>query len=410
MNLKENIIYEMSRYGIKNTFRKIMENNNIDKNIIKDQLTRMNWTMDIADVDVYRIKKEYDRIRPEYLIKKIQSLFSEAPVISSELFTPWIPTPTHPSYPSGHATQCMCTAIIQGHFDSNNKKVYIEAAKEVARNREIGGVHYPSDTEAGFILGKFLAEEKLKLLIKNDIREFNDLDKLNYLNTQNIIDIYTYNNEIKKKGDLISNKTLKKLIQIVDYPPCNTSEVSINELKYLTKLQNEKRYHYYYQSAKNEIYTEGIKNTFKKIMLEGEIDEDIINKNLKLMDWTINIGIDIRYRLKKYFNRVRPEYLINTLKYLSPDKSLPEKINILNSDIETPYYPSYPSGHATLCFCTAKILSYLDNKNKYYYYKAAKIISENREYAGLHFRSDTIAGYKLGNYLANNIIKNNNLI
>ena len=405
INLKKNIINEMKQDGIKNTFKRIMENNNIDKNIIKDQLTRMDWTMDIANIEIYRIKKEYDRIRPEYLIKKIKSLFSEIPIISSELFIPWIPTPTHPAYPSGHATQCMCTAIIQGHFDNDNKKVYIKAAKEVARNREIGGVHYPSDTEAGFILGKFLAEEKLNLLIKNDIKDFHDLDKLNYLNTQNKIDI---NYKIKKKGDLISDEHIKKIVEVIGYPPCNTSETTIKELKYLTKLQNKKKFHNYFELAKNEIYTEGIKDTFKKIMLEGNIDENKIIINLKLMDFTINYGIDIIYRLKIYFNRIRPEYLINTLKYLNPDMSLPEKINILNSEIKTPYYPSYPSGHATFCFCTAKVLSHLDNKNKFYYYKAAKIISENREYSGLNFRSDIIAGYKLGDYLGNNIIKNNN--
>jgi membrane-associated phospholipid phosphatase len=71
---------------------------------------------------------------------------------------PPIPMPGHASWPSGHATQAQLKALCMEHvLDGPLKKDALGAvssnlralARRVARNREIAGLHYPSDSVAG---------------------------------------------------------------------------------------------------------------------------------------------------------------------------------------------------------------------------------------------------------------------
>ena len=81
--------------------------------------------------------------------------------------TPIVPTPRHPSYPSNHSFQShliadMLTAILQ---EKGNKPPHGIAkpakafAERIARNREIAGVHFSADSEAG----KWLADQMTAL-------------------------------------------------------------------------------------------------------------------------------------------------------------------------------------------------------------------------------------------------------
>jgi len=100
-------------------------------------------------------KKEYfDRVRPSLLDTTLTTV---------------IDVPGHPSYPSGHASQAMFLALILGDLDSENSDIYIEDAHSIAHNREIAGVHYKSDSEAG----RILAREYHKLISLN--QEYNNL-------------------------------------------------------------------------------------------------------------------------------------------------------------------------------------------------------------------------------------------
>jgi hypothetical protein len=81
---------------------------------------------------------------------------------------PPVPVPGHPSYPSGHATEAHLIALVLNDVFSTSDPKTISAitsdlaalATRIARNREIAGLHYPSDSTAG----KTLAEGILPLL------------------------------------------------------------------------------------------------------------------------------------------------------------------------------------------------------------------------------------------------------
>jgi hypothetical protein len=78
---------------------------------------------------------------------------------------PPIPVPGHPSYPSGHATEAHLIALVLNQvFQSNDQSSQASKAgkrepamnydltalaNRIARNREIAGLHYRSDSDAG---------------------------------------------------------------------------------------------------------------------------------------------------------------------------------------------------------------------------------------------------------------------
>ena len=76
---------------------------------------------------------------------------------------PMIATPSHGSYPSGHATQAfMCAAVLPaltgriGKAHEKARQYMNKAAARVAQNRTVSGLHYPSDSAAGATLGRQL--------------------------------------------------------------------------------------------------------------------------------------------------------------------------------------------------------------------------------------------------------------
>jgi hypothetical protein len=122
----------------------------IDLSKRPDTFMLMQDLIELEAVNVMRQKKIYNRVRPSYLDPTLK---------------PVIDVPDHPAYPSGHATQAQLRALVLSELDPKNRDVYLKAAKRIAHNREIAGLHYPSDSKAGFIL----AEQLFKKLMKSPI-------------------------------------------------------------------------------------------------------------------------------------------------------------------------------------------------------------------------------------------------
>ena len=226
-----------------------------------------------------------------------------------------------------------------------------------------------------------------------------DINNIKYSNTQGIIgDEFSY--KIKKLGNSISLKNIKKLTNIIDNYPENLSSSTINEINDLLDKQYNRDSKIYFQILK-EANGRGIDDTFKKYMLNNNIEEEIINKvydTIPKLIYKIYLPI---YVVKKFYDRVRPSILSKEL----------IKHNIINDEIipwiKLPTHPAYPSGHATQSMFLAEYFSNYYPQYRQCFEDAAEEISVNREIAGLHYRSDTLAGYKLGKFLAIEYLKNN---
>ncbi|HNW44517.1 MAG TPA: phosphatase PAP2 family protein [Elusimicrobiales bacterium] len=80
------------------------------------------------------------------------------------------------AYPSGHAAMSRLFALILGDLAPARRKEFIARADEAALNRIIGGVHHPTDIEAGRILANELYRNLLKrpdfVSAMKDLRRF----------------------------------------------------------------------------------------------------------------------------------------------------------------------------------------------------------------------------------------------
>ncbi len=97
---------------------------------------------------VMRIKNRYDRVRAHKLDPTLTTV---------------IDVPEHGAYPSGHSTQAHSIAFLLTAIAPERKAEFESDALRVAVNREIAGVHYPSDSAAG----RLLARQIVDLMLQN---------------------------------------------------------------------------------------------------------------------------------------------------------------------------------------------------------------------------------------------------
>ena len=159
-------------------------------------------------------------------------------------------------------------------------------------------------------------------------------------------------------------------------PPGDNSITTKNEIKELKKIPIREKFI-------NEM-DDGEK-LFTKIVGKDPLIGKLISKSLVIIN-----------KLKKHFNRPRPAVLA-------------KKIGIELKDIKLKSMdsPAYPSGHATQATLLSLALSdkYPEKEDKLK--KLARDIIHSRSVAHTHYKSDNLAGEKLGkqmyNYIKNKI-------
>jgi hypothetical protein len=104
----------------------------------------------IGEFQVMYHKAIYNRPRPSRLSPRLM---------------PLIEVPGHASFPSGHATQSLLAALLLAEvMPMQARDPLLALAVRIARNREVMGLHYPSDSRAG----RHLAKETFKLLRESE--------------------------------------------------------------------------------------------------------------------------------------------------------------------------------------------------------------------------------------------------
>ena len=174
-----------------------------------------------------------------------------------------------------------------------------------------------------------------------------------------------------KDFDISSFKKMK--------PPGDNTFDTMQEIKALKKIPIRKTFVKEFddqESAfKKTAEREGIK----------DYDKSIAGK-------LIQKSAPIILKLKKHFNRPRP-------------KVLAKKMNIKMKDIEMASMktPSYPSGHSTQGMLIGLVLGDKYPKAKSAFMKTANNISDSRNVAHAHYKSDSDMGKKLGKKMYNHI-------
>jgi subtilisin family serine protease len=187
-------------------------------------------------------------------------------------------------------------------------------------------------------------------------------------------EIYTYYRGLFDHG--------KELFKVPVEAPPQDGDVIVEEIKELLDKQkrlnrdaNER------ERRREEIEWEmaHLARSYQTTLLTGP---EAYSKTWQLMNTLSDLALVPVMHFKKEFARARPNQLEPRIEPL----------------IEVPGHASYPSGHATQNFLVAHLLSEVigdDAELIARVFAIARRVAENREYAGLHYASDTRAGEEL---------------
>jgi len=144
---KKDIIDQVQFLGLRNPLIILV----VDK--IKTPLSLLiNKTLQEADRPLFFAKMRYNRARAYQLIPDLAPDFLPAGFF-----------PMHPSFPSGHSTQAhLVVNVLAAVFGDDRVGNARDMAWQIGRNREIAGLHYPSDTRAGYYLAAVLIQDALR--------------------------------------------------------------------------------------------------------------------------------------------------------------------------------------------------------------------------------------------------------
>jgi acid phosphatase (class A) len=92
-------------------------------------------------VAVFNAKRRFDRARPSQLESRLR---------------PSIAVPRHAAYPSGHALQGYVVARVMALLLPRERDTFLSLGQEVGHEREIAGLHFPSDSAASRELGAII--------------------------------------------------------------------------------------------------------------------------------------------------------------------------------------------------------------------------------------------------------------
>lgn len=116
----------------------------------------------LSTYEAVRLLKFFTKVSSDsnYFIRKLKNKWERPrPFLADDRVTPCIGREESFSYPSGHATLAMVFAVIlEGLFPDRTARIE-ERALQLGMDRVLGGVHFPSDVEAGRVLGRKVAEE-----------------------------------------------------------------------------------------------------------------------------------------------------------------------------------------------------------------------------------------------------------
>ena len=104
-----------------------------------------------ASFHLWSLKFKYARIRPVVIDPRIKNLQE----------SDWA------AFPSGHASYAHILAYLYSELAPEFSDIFLTDARNIAHSREVIGVHYPSDSEAGRVFGRqfvnaLLQDDKFK--------------------------------------------------------------------------------------------------------------------------------------------------------------------------------------------------------------------------------------------------------
>jgi hypothetical protein len=315
-----------------------------------------------ATIAAWDTKYAYNRPRPFGADKRVKA---------------YAPKPESPSYPCEHSVAAGVAVTVISHFypaltDSVNRM-----AKQAMASRIAAGIAFPTDTRAGFELGKRIAEKEIEYT-----KDFTPKTAWDGKMPQG-------EGLWKGKEPMFplagQNKTvvLESSSQFRPDPPPDFAK-DMAEIKNFKRTFRSNANAYYYAS------TTGDDVLYKKVFEYNiHMNPPRAARLYAAAAVAMYDGFAACWDAKYAYWGIRPDQYDTTYRPL----------------FSSPPFPGYPSGHAVISGVNAEIYSYFFPAEKAYFQKRAKDGAESRFQAGIHFRTDNEVGLELGRKVAEAIIK-----
>lgn len=301
-----------------------------------------------------------------------------------------IPNPPSPSYPSEYAATAAAASEVLAWLFPNKAQEFAEKAQEAANSRLLAGVEYPSDVEAGLELGRRVAEQVIA---------WGQADGFDVPWTGSLpgeAGKWTGENPIVPMAGTWRTWVLESPDQFRPAPPyAYDSEELAAEMQELreierTPVMNSIAMFWEYGSGGRRGYW--LWNELAgRFMLESRWDD---NAPLAARAYAL-------MNISSYDAMVACWDAKYTYWALRPFQYDPE----FNPLFATPNHPSYPSAHSCISTATANTLAVLFPNNADEVLGLSEQASESRINAGIHFRSDVVAGIELGAKVADAVLE-----
>jgi hypothetical protein len=287
--------------------------------------------------------------------------------------------PESPSYPCEHSVAAGVAVAIFTRFYPHLADSVKKLAKQSMDSRVVAGLAFPSDVQAGFDLGKMIAEKEIEL-------------------TKNYVSTAQWDGKIPDKPGLWrgrfalsptagQNKTVV-LESSSEFRPAPPPDFE----KEMAELKNYKQT---FRSLSNAFIWAN--SSWFMDNLGKKIFENNIHLNppraarISAVMGVANYDAFVSCWDAKYtYWGIRPNQYDTTFK---------------PATLVTPPFPGYPSGHAMLSSVAAEIFSYFFPEEKELYRQKAKDAAESRFQAGIHFRSDNEVATEMGKKVASKVLE-----
>lgn len=289
----------------------------------------------------------------------------------------FVPKSESPSYPCEHSVAAGVAATVIAHFYPAMTASVNRQAQEVMASRVAAGAAFPSDTRAGFELGKRIAEKEIE-------------------HTKTFRAQMKWDRKIPQGPGLWSGKSpmlplagrnktvvLDSSSQFRPGPPPDFAK----------EMEELKKFKPTFRSIANAFHFAS--------QSEDELSHKIFEYNLHLNPpraarlYAITAigtydGFAACWDAKYTYWGIRPDQYDTTYRPVL---------------LHSPPFPGYPSGHAMIGAVKAELYSYFFPADRAYFEKRAKQGAESRFEGGIHFRSDNEVGLEMGRKVAEAIIE-----
>ena len=291
----------------------------------------------------------------------------------------YAPKPESPSYPCEHSVAAGVAVTIFSKFFPKLADSVNRMAEQLMASRIAAGIAFPSDTKAGFDLGKRIAEKEIE-------------------HTKDFVTTAQWDGKIPDKPGLYKAK-------FAMFPMAGQNKTVVLESgsefrpgpppDFAKEMEEMKNYKQTFRSLSNAFYWANqswfMDNLAKKIF-EQNLHQNPpraarINAVVNVASYDAFIACwDAKYtywgiRPSQYDTTFRPVILM------------------------TPPFPGYPSGHAAISGTLAEIYSYFFPDEKDIFHQKAKEAAESRFQAGIHFRTDNDVALVLGKKVGTKVIE-----